>query len=183
MDSQPASRMGGREPFQAYSESERRQAPIPNTDLDDPLSRYIGRPANPETYQRQHEQRPNPKTPLFEEFESLRQEMLVDSRNTRTNKWREDTRSRGNTREIEERVRNRVEVSGNMKPRQPSKERNNYRTGVREPAATGSDLLEQLIFSEFAAEQNKIGQELPKPPVSIHEVRDQLAFLNRVGLN
>ena len=79
-------------------------------------------------------------------------------------------------------MKNRVGFTGNIEPRQPSKERYNNRTGVREPAATGNDLLEQLMFSEFAAEQSKIGQELPKPPVSIHEVRDQLAFLNRVSL-
>ena len=175
--------MGGRDPYQSYPDRERRLAPATNGDQDDPLSRYIGRPANTETYQRPQEARPNPKTPLFEEFESLRQEMLADSRNNRTNKWREDTRSRGNTREREERVRNRVGATDIIEPRNPSKERSYYRAGVREPVATGGDLLEQIMFSEFAVEQNKIDQELPKPPVSIHEVRDQLAFLNRVGLS
>lgn len=169
--------MGG----QPYQDRDRKIASIPYVDQDDPLSRYIGRPANTQNYQRQPEiARPNPKTPLFEEFESLRQEMLVDSRNTRMNRWREDTRSRGNTREREAKTRTRAGISGYLEPRQPSKERIHHRTEIRDPTPAGSELLDQIVFSEFAVDQNKIGLEPPKPQVSIHEVRDQLAFPNRV---
>lgn len=171
-----------REPYFSQQERQNRLPAIQETNQDDPLSGYIGRTAAIPSYQRDNEiTRPKPKTPLFEEFENLRQEMLVDARNNRTNKWAEDTRSRGNTRDRDERNRNRFGISEYVPPREASRDKKYTKVEIRDAPAPGSDLLEQIMFPEFSGGQGNLGEQIPKKSVSIHEVRDQLAFLNRVS--
>jgi hypothetical protein len=158
-----------------------------NQDIEESLGKYIGRPVEqkqPPFQASSNLAKPLGKTPLFEEFESLRQEMLADSRNNRINKWREESRSRGRTREREDLARARQQFDDEKQESQRAKRLYPIQEGhtKRDMAAQKADLLDQLMLDELEQVDGTLTGKTDPPPLSYHHIKDQVAYLNKVGL-
>ena len=185
MDSKPTTRYESLQAFREIGREERKPVFAEREgDTDDLLTQYLGRPKESNPRQKSSKLVNDPKTsnstrtPLFEEFANLRQEMVADARNNRTNRWAEHSRSRERTKEREDAAKARryrpehdvgqYRISGDYS-------RQEDRVHHQKP-----DLLDRLMLSEQNQDLESLLPEDKPAPVSFHQVRDQVAFLNKV---